>query len=169
MTRLKCILTIPPYLLAMALSGYIAWKAAPDIESALFPAVTDTYLMPYDPAQPDVLVSQQLDRVCWRIHFHKARDVTTWRRAVSIIGLDGTRHFSETIDARTGFLMSNSNTRPGGYTGDYAICAILPDDFDATQGYEVEVYTQYLPRHGLWLIEQTLPLVVVPPSVRGPA
>ena len=149
------------------LGGLGAWRTAPDVEGVLFPALTDVYPVPYDPAHPHQMVSQQLDRVCIRTHVHKQRDAETYRWLVTITGPDGARHFSEPIDARTGESYSSRNSRASGFDGTPAYCAILPDNFDATLGYTVESYVQYLPRHHLWTIEQVVADVTVPPIGSG--
>ena len=150
------------YIFLILLGGLLAFQVAPDVDSALSVS-TDVRLIPYDPKRPDVLVDQQLDRVCFRLHFHKVRDVVTWRRAVTIIAPDGTRHFSEEIDGRTGYSFSHQDSRAKGFIGDTPLCVIIPDNFDPSQGYAIEIFTQYEPMHHLWLIEQTLPLIHVGP------
>ena len=151
------------YAVMVAVGSFVAIKAAPDIESLLFPISVDIYMVPFDPARPDVMVDRQLDRVCWRQHVHKLRAGTTKRWALTIIAHDGTRYFTEVIDARTGESFSSKDAYPGGYNGFVAFCALIPDGLDTTEGFKIESFSQYEPRHGLWYIDQGPTVITVPP------
>ena len=150
------------YLPLVLLGVYMAWKAAPDAESALMPPLTDVYYVPFDPAHPEQLFAQQLDRTCWRMHFHKARTMAPLVYAVTWISANGGRYFSEPVSAMTGYSLDGLNAKPAGFTGDAAICSIMPDNFDAAAGYDISIYTQYDPPHHLWPVEERFPLIHVP-------
>ncbi len=155
------------YLPLLLLGGYAVWKAAPDAESALFPPVVDMRYIPFDPDHPEVTFSQQLDRTCWRMSFHKLRNLVPLRKTVTWIAHDGTRYYSEPVNAVTGYSLNSLDTKPAGFTGSIPVCSIMPDNFDASLGYTIEIYAQFDPPHHLWSIEEFFPAIHIPAIVES--
>ena len=77
---------------------------------------------------------------------------------------DGSRYFAEPIDSRTGLPFNSRDAKPVGFIGVVQSCARLPDGFDFKAPYEIENFSQYRPRHGLWLLDQPFSTIEVAPN-----
>lgn len=168
--------TRPPWLTATfvslwVLSGYATWRAAPQIDAALNPILTDVHYVPFDPEHYGSAVAvRQLDRVCFRFHIHKNRAAASRFWALTIVFPDGTRSYTNPIDGRTGRDFTTKDTYDQGFDGNIVICADLSgiaDGLDPSGPFTIESYSSYEPTHRLWRIPVTLPPLAVPAAVPG--
>ena len=151
------------YTILLLVGGFVAWRAAPDIEAMILPPFADEYLMPFAADRPDVLAERQLDRICWRVHVHKLRKVKAYRRSITFVLKDGTRIFvGGPLDGRTGEAYSSRDAALVGYNGNYPLCAYWPNSFDANQDFRIESFGQYSSPLGPWLLDHDWPTVNVP-------
>ena len=81
---------------------------------------------------------------------------------------DGARYYTEAVNAATGYSRNSLDAKPAGYTGDIASCSIMPDNFDPSRGYTIELYAQYDPPHHLWPVEEMFPTIHVPAIGEAP-
>lgn len=130
----------------------LAWWSGNDIEELFWPVIAE---------QSVSNTTFEGGQLCWDFTLVKDRDAipldTAWSLAVS-----GGETYSVLAISR-GAPIRASISAPPGVTTTHKICVEVPPGVTPADHIKIEGYGRYLPRHGLWILQQDFA------SVRWPA